>query len=341
MTANGARPFRRVKGAALLRSLHRILPLGRRYAALVRLLNGSGGRLALPYLGGELIHPAGWGRQAAGVLALGARRLNPEFAVVEPSLAELPAGALVDVGASLGAYTLFFHQATGRPQVAFEPHPVLYDLLHDTVRHNGLDLVEPRQEAVGAESGEVLFRLGINGEVLPEEGEVGPPVRIRDLVAETERRQVRLTRSGRRVMPVPVVRLDDVIDPEQKVALVKIDCQGYEGRVLDGAAGLLGRHRPWVFVELHPALLERFGDTCTGVLERLPVDYDWEYWSFPLPTMQGRKRGTTGRMPPPPGGRRWPDRKSFLRACAEVAEGVQHHVFGRPGRGIESRNAES
>jgi len=58
-----------------------------------------------------------------------------------------------------------------------------------------------------------------------------------------------------RLLPVQVRQLDDVIPEDLAVALIKIDVEGAEARVLCGAARLLERHPPVVVFECAPAKL--------------------------------------------------------------------------------------
>lgn len=71
---------------------------------------------------------------------------------------------------------------------------------------------------------------------------------------------------------VTVKRLDDVIDAgcadRDRVDFVKVDCEGFELHVLQGAEELLKRNRPCVCVEQKPGFARRW-----GLPERGAVDY--------------------------------------------------------------------
>jgi FkbM family methyltransferase len=66
-------------------------------------------------------------------------------------------------------------------------------------------------------------------------------------------------------------RLDSLLEERgcPPVSLVKIDVQGAEERVLDGAARLLERERPALFVEVHGVALREFGSSASALLSRL------------------------------------------------------------------------
>jgi FkbM family methyltransferase len=63
--------------------------------------------------------------------------------------------------------------------------------------------------------------------------------------------------------PVRGWTLDDLVSAHEcpPVSLIKIDVQGAELKVLRGAAGLLERDRPVLFVEIDPAALASMGDS--------------------------------------------------------------------------------
>ncbi len=51
--------------------------------------------------------------------------------------------------------------------------------------------------------------------------------------------------------------------------MIKIDVQGAELRVLDGAEAILRRDRPALFIEVDPAALAAFGASAEALFERL------------------------------------------------------------------------
>lgn len=70
--------------------------------------------------------------------------------------------------------------------------------------------------------------------------------------------------------PVLAVTLDDLTaqDP-RRVALVKIDVQGAETRVITGARRLLEEQRPAVFIEVHEPSLARQGSSAPELIDAL------------------------------------------------------------------------
>jgi FkbM family methyltransferase len=160
-----------------------------------------------------------------------------------------PGMHVVDVGANLGLYALLLARLVGpRGRVhAFEPEPTLFQALQSNCRRNGADNVSPVNCALGATAGSVafyrsLFNSGDN--------------RLGDLSWKGERLEVRLC------------RLDDVL-PDRPIDFVKMDVQGYEFQVLQGATRLLAQGRPSVYFEFWPAGLRAAGTQPLEVLAHL------------------------------------------------------------------------
>jgi FkbM family methyltransferase len=74
----------------------------------------------------------------------------------------------------------------------------------------------------------------------------------------------------------PIVRLDDVHDPDT-VDAIKIDAQGAEARILDGAPRLMRRCPVWV-VELWPDGLAAAGCSVLDVFDRFDQNDYALYW---------------------------------------------------------------
>jgi hypothetical protein len=71
------------------------------------------------------------------------------------------------------------------------------------------------------------------------------------------------------------------------IAFLKIDCEGFECQILQGARRLIEQHRPHLFrqhlfIEVHPTQLENFGSSTEQVLDLVARDYDLEFWHFQI-----------------------------------------------------------
>lgn len=133
-----------------------------------------------------------------------------------------PGMTVVDVGANIGIYTRFFSGlagVSGRVH-AFEPAPSNFNRLQENAR--SLANVSLNHAAVGDRSGTI--RLFVSDELNVDH---------------------RTFDSGddRKGIDVPVVSLDDYFSAGQRVDLIKIDVQGYELCVLQGAKRVLAENR--------------------------------------------------------------------------------------------------
>jgi FkbM family methyltransferase len=135
-----------------------------------------------------------------------------------------PGDRVVEVGANLGYYTLRMAGAIG-PQGrldAFEASPYHAGLLARSVRFNNYEShVRVHALAASDQPGELRFsfsrREGGSGHIVVGE------------------------EPSRETIVVPAIRLDDVIEGE--INLLRMDAEGSEPLVLEGARGLLGRSR--------------------------------------------------------------------------------------------------
>lgn len=127
-----------------------------------------------------------------------------------------PGDLFVDVGANVGSYTVLAAKACGAHAVAIEPIPSTFRHLLDNIHLNAVgDKVETFNIGLSDAEGWLLFTAGsdaTNHVLSPEEGE-----------AET--------------VCVAVKRLDDLL--ERPPSIIKIDVEGFETKVIYGAANTL------------------------------------------------------------------------------------------------------
>jgi FkbM family methyltransferase len=139
-----------------------------------------------------------------------------------------PAPVVLDVGANEGAYALAARRALGPGAriLAFEPSSTAFARLEAAV--DGSD-IEALRLALGEEAGTATLYADRDAS------------RLASLYArEIDHLDMRL----QPVEEVPVARLDDVCAErglDGDIALLKLDVEGHELAVLEGAASLLGR----------------------------------------------------------------------------------------------------
>lgn len=153
-----------------------------------------------------------------------------------------PGAVAVDVGANLGTHAVRFAQQVGPSGAvfAFEPQRVMHQLLATNATLNGITWLRAIHGAVGAQPGAL---------VVPDI-DYAAPGNFGGLAlgAWTEGETV------------PVFALDGLGLPA--CALLKIDVEGMEAQVLDGARQVIATSRPVIYLEHNhpegaPAVIER------------------------------------------------------------------------------------
>jgi len=144
----------------------------------------------------------------------------------------------LDIGANLGIFLLRIAESTGVRCIGFEPQPNLEALLQENITANGLgDLVEVRGVALGTEPGFV-----------------------RMAVSERDSGVARVANDeGNVEVPISTLLQEFDVETWKKVAIVKIDVEGFELEVFRGAAPLFQEHRPTLVFEVNVAELNRKG----------------------------------------------------------------------------------
>lgn len=149
-----------------------------------------------------------------------------------------PDAVVADIGAHIGVVSVLLAGLCPKGRIhAFEPAAENHAHLTANIAANGLDNVTVQRAAVFDRDGEISLEFNA---AYPGGSHVGD--------------------GG---ATVPSVRLDtwaDRVDLD-RLDLVKLDVEGVELAVLDGAAGTLRRFRPIVVVECNPVALPRFGGT--------------------------------------------------------------------------------
>jgi FkbM family methyltransferase len=153
-----------------------------------------------------------------------------------------PGDVVVDVGAHAGYYTLLAAALAGpRGGVwAFEPDPRNCRCLRRQVKVNRLPNVVVEEAAVADREGRQAFRFGSGSGT----GALG----------------------GDGDITVRTVTLDSALAGRVHPSLIKIDAEGAEARVLEGARNILDTARPTIILSTHGAEVHR---DCVRFLERL------------------------------------------------------------------------
>jgi FkbM family methyltransferase len=151
------------------------------------------------------------------------------------------AGVFVDVGANRGVYS-FVARRSGLDVVALEPNPDLAAFLRDWAD----DRVVVVEASASDRAGAAVLEIPLAGETeLDGLGRVVLGTAVPK--GADHERPAHAPGPAARHVRVASVRLDDL--GLRNVAVVKIDVEGHELEVLEGAARTLSRQRPVVIVE--------------------------------------------------------------------------------------------
>ena len=154
----------------------------------------------------------------------------------------------IDVGANDGSYVHYLRRHAKRV-IAFEPMPVLARALRRKFRRG----VVVESMALSDSAGTVPLRMPVVDGVV---------VTGCSTVSST----ASATYPGHRAIEVPMDRLDNVYGDD--VGFIKIDVEGHEIAVLDGASRTIGTMRPLILCEFNDALLREGGSSWPALLER-------------------------------------------------------------------------
>jgi len=324
---------RPLRGERLLRALHRGLPLGRKYHPLVSLLNSRRGMIAIPFERHQLVQPAAWRKQIANILLSGVNMV-PEFKLLASLIPELKVGTVLDAGANIGLYTLLLRSVTDRHIIAYEPQPFLFKLFQWNLSYNRIENVDARNTACGLEKSKIAFNIGINGAVASEnQNSAAPAPNSENSASESWQTEADQTQAGRSVIQVPVVALNEDLADQSSIALLKIDCEGFEHQILLGARDVIERHKPILFLEIHPEFLRNFGSGTKQVVDLLSPEYHLEFWTFQdhwPKTKLGRSLAKF-RKPRP---YRYRDAAEIYKSETQGSCPSQIYCIGRPKRAL-------
>lgn len=151
-----------------------------------------------------------------------------------------PDDTVCDIGANKGSYTYWLSRWVPRGRViAFEPQVELATYLQLACVRLGMKNVTVEAKAVYSQSGTLgLFIPG---------GKDSPGATLSAKAASPE--------GGRRVS-VPVVALDEYFPSETRIGVLKIDVEGAEQGVFEGAKRILTQHSPLLVFECENRYLE-------------------------------------------------------------------------------------
>jgi FkbM family methyltransferase len=161
-----------------------------------------------------------------------------------------PGMVFVDVGANVGFYSMLAAAQVGETGrvFSFEPNPENCRLIKLSVARNRFETVAVFPTALGSQSGASVFstHIGSNGGLMPDTEE---------------------SLANPNCVVVPISKLEEVI--RERIDIVKIDVEGAEGLVLQGAKTLIEEHKPIITSEFSLEMLARV----SGMSGKAYLDY--------------------------------------------------------------------
>lgn len=186
-----------------------------------------------------------------------------------------PGDLFVDVGANVGSYTILGSAVAGARTLSFEPVPATYERLLKNIQLNGIgSQVTALNKGVGREVGTLSFTAGLDT--------------VNHVVAGED--------AGKSAVAVEVTTLDRELGTQVPV-LMKVDVEGYETPVLEGASATLARPGlRAIVIELNGSG-SRYGFDEAGMIRRLTEEgfapYRYEPFERRLHPLEGRN-GSVG-----------------------------------------------
>ncbi len=176
-----------------------------------------------------------------------------------------PGDFCIDVGAQKGFLTLHLAKAVGPGGhvIAFEPDPRAMEALRSNVQRNGFEQVRLYSCALG-ESSDASCRFALSHQL-------GWSSRFPNDIAKPT---VESTISVRSRRLDDIMAETDVAPETHRISFIKIDAEGSEPLVLQGAQETLRRFRPVVHIEVNKSSLQAGGfspDSIEALLR--PLDY--------------------------------------------------------------------
>ncbi|MHA1146033.1 MAG: FkbM family methyltransferase [Candidatus Helarchaeota archaeon] len=162
---------------------------------------------------------------------------------------------VLDIGANIGYYTLLAAKLVGETGrvYAFEPEPKNYAVLIKNIEVNGYENVISAQKALSNKRG--VLRLFLDDEVIGNHSLSFENVVFKSGYEEVE-----------------AITLDDYFKDvvgNTKIELIKMDVQGAEGLVLEGAKKILQENSLKIIMEFCPYMLRNVGTDPIMLLQEL------------------------------------------------------------------------
>ena len=146
-----------------------------------------------------------------------------------------PNSTIIEVGANIGFESLYYARKYPDCLIySYEPGSYAYDTLLRSKTYNHLDNLRVFKLAVGERSGSMEIAAPTASSKNKGLGSLNANQDLDDSYVKEQ---------------IEIVTLDSHCTSDQRVSVLKIDTQGFEWNVLQGATALIGKHRPVILFE--------------------------------------------------------------------------------------------
>jgi len=175
----------------------------------------------------------------------------------------------IDVGANVGLVSLELSRLVGPAGyvLAFEPEPTTFRILTANLARNSLGHVRAFNLAVSDHAGSAMLELPAGR---PEYGSLANVVHPSAGDGPRSHAQVEVDSLDQVALPLLT-----------SCRLIKLDTEGHELHVLNGASRLIARWRPYISIEIVPSLLASHGSSSAALIELLGA------WGYSVRAMDG------------------------------------------------------
>lgn len=167
---------------------------------------------------------------------------------------------VLDIGANIGCTSLLLGDLS-RKVISFEPSPSTFYYLERNVRVSGLTNISVQNYALGSKVGEAQISFSPNN-------------RSGAFVADSTRGAIGHTKET-----IEVKRLDDAVAMLHlaHIEFIKIDVEGFEKYVIEGARNTIAQFKPSVVLELN--------HWCLNAFQRISVPEFFDYLRSRFPIL--------------------------------------------------------
>ncbi len=297
-----------IKYLKIVRIIALTFPLKRKLNFLIKEYLHNGRKLKIPFFRNWNIYITVTQNNHSTIsnLILEGSNSQPEGTLLKRLSKELPDNmTLVDVGGNIGS---FFCQFINKCNIiyVFEPVPRLYKVIQDSITNNNSHKVQLISKAVGDLPGIVKMLDNNNSNVVSDYEEVEDSIDI------------------------TVTTLDKELVTVPRIDFLKIDVEGYEFQVLEGARSIIRKHMPALLIEVHPGFLLKYNKSHVQIIDFLEdYNYSIEYFSFLVEERMSKWKRIFYRWSGNKG-IKFESKESFLADVEVEPKLMSYHLYCKP-----------